>query len=139
MEQFGDDLADLINALDLSNVVLVAHSMGGGEVSKYISRHGTSRVAKVVLVSAVPPLMVKTAANPHGTPLTAFDAIRKALAENRAEFFKDVTLPFFGYNREGAKVSEGIRESSGCRAIWPRSRRSMTVSSSSPKSTSPKT
>ena len=110
MEQFGDDLADLINALDLRNAVLVAHSMGGGEVSKYISRHGTSRLAKVVLVSAVPPLMVKTAANPHGTPLAAFDAIRKALAENRAQFFKDVTLPFFGYNREGAKVSEGIRE-----------------------------
>jgi non-heme chloroperoxidase len=111
MEQFGDDLADLINTLDLGDVVLVAHSMGGGEVSKYISRHGTSRLAKVVLVSAVPPLMVKTAANPHGTPLAAFDAIRKALAENRAQFFKDVTLPFFGYNREGAKASEGIRES----------------------------
>ena len=109
MEQFGDDLADLINSLDLRDVVLVAHSMGGEEVSQYISRTRYIALGEVVLVSAVPPLMVKTATNPHGTQLSAFDAIRESLIENRAQFFKDVAVPFFGHNREGARVSEGIQ------------------------------
>jgi len=111
MDQYADDLADLINALNLRDMVMVGHSTGGGEVARYIGRHGTSRVAKAVLVSAVPPLMLKTADNPEGTPLAAFDDIRKGLFDNRAQFFKDLTLPFYGYNREGANVSEGVRES----------------------------
>ena len=111
MDQYADDLADLVNALNLREMVIVGHSTGGGEVARYIARHGTSRVAKAVLVSAVPPLMLKTAANPKGTPLAVFDDIRKHVVANRAQFFKDFTLPFYGYNRQGAKVSEGVRES----------------------------
>ena len=111
MDQYADDLADLVNALNLREMVMVGHSTGGGEVARYIARHGTSRVAKAVLVSAVPPLMLKTAANPKGTPLAVFDDIRKHVFANRAQFFKDFTLPFYGYNRQGAKVSEGVRES----------------------------
>jgi len=89
----------------------VGHSTGGGEVARYIARHGTSRVAKAVLVSAVPPLMLKTAANPKGTPLAVFDDIREQVFANRAQFFQDFTLPLYGYNRQGAEVSEGVRES----------------------------
>jgi non-heme chloroperoxidase len=88
--------------------MLVGHSTGGGEVAHYIGKYGTRRVAKAVLVSAVPPLMLKTPANPKGTPLEVFDGIRKGVAENRAQYYKDLSLPFFGYNRPGAKVSEGI-------------------------------
>lgn len=111
MDVYADDLAALINALDLKDVVLVGHSTGGGEVTHYIGRHGTARVAKVVLVGAVPPLMVKIAANPGGLPIEVFDGIRKGTYDNRAQFFRDLTLPFYGYNRAGAVVSEGVRES----------------------------
>jgi non-heme chloroperoxidase len=113
MNQFADDLAELIVQLDLKNVTIVGHSMGGGEVVRYIGRHGTGRVAKVVLVGAVPPLMLKTQANPEGTPLEVFDGIRKGVAGDRSQFYKDLTMPFYGFNREGAKVNEGLRN-----AFW---------------------
>ncbi|KWV53312.1 chloroperoxidase [Bradyrhizobium macuxiense] len=111
MDQYADDLAELIEKLDLNNVVLVGHSTGGGEVAHYIGRHGSKRVAKVVLVGAVPPLMLKTDANPEGTPLSVFDEIRKGTAINRSQFFRDLTMPFYGFNRSGAKVNDGLRES----------------------------
>lgn len=111
MDQYADDLAELIEKLDLRDVVLVGHSTGGGEVVRYIGRHGSKRVAKVVLVGAVPPLMLRTAANPEGTPLEVFDGIRKGTATNRSQFFKDLTIPFYGFNRAGAKISEGLQES----------------------------
>ncbi|MES1265569.1 MAG: alpha/beta hydrolase, partial [Variovorax sp.] len=110
MDHYADDLAALTEALDLRKAIHVGHSTGGGEVARYISRHGSKRVAKAVLISAVPPLMVKTAANPNGVPIEVLDGIRAAVAGNRAQFFKDFTLPFYGFNRPGAKVSEGIRE-----------------------------
>ena len=110
MDQYADDLAELIEALDLSDLILVGHSTGGGEVSHYIGRHGTARVAKVVLVGAVPPLMLKTADNPHGTPMEVFDNIRENTAKNRSQFFFDLTIPFYGFNREGVSTNEGLRE-----------------------------
>jgi non-heme chloroperoxidase len=110
MNTYADDLAALTEKLDLKNAIHVGHSTGGGEVARYIGRHGTKRVAMAVLISAVPPLMVKTDKNPTGTPLAAFDELRAALAANRPQFYKDLTLPFYGYNRPGAKISEGIRE-----------------------------
>ncbi|MEJ5087647.1 alpha/beta fold hydrolase [Brucella pseudogrignonensis] len=110
MDQYADDLAELIEKLDLKDVILVGHSTGGGEVAHYIGRHGNSRVAKAVLVGAVPPLMLKTANNPEGTPIEIFDGIRKGTRSDRSQFFKDLTLPFYGFNREGAKVNEGLRE-----------------------------
>ncbi|KAB2687802.1 alpha/beta fold hydrolase [Brucella pseudogrignonensis] len=110
MDQYADDLAELIEKLDLKDVILVGHSTGGGEVAHYIGRHGNSRVAKAVLVGAVPPLMLKTANNPEGTPIEVFDGIRKGTRSDRSQFFKDLTLPFYGFNREGAKVNEGLRE-----------------------------
>jgi non-heme chloroperoxidase len=111
MDSYADDLAALIEKLDLRDIILVGHSTGGGEVAHYIGRHGSKRVAKAVLVGAVPPLMLKTASNPGGTPMDVFDGIRKGTYDNRAQFFKDLTMPFYGYNRPGAKVSEGVRES----------------------------
>jgi len=111
MDTYADDLAMLIETLDLRDVVLVGHSTGGGEVAHYIGRHGTKRVAKAVLVGAVPPLMLKTAANPGGLPIEVFDSIRKGTFDNRAQFFKDLVIPFYGYNRDGAKLSEGVRDS----------------------------
>ncbi|WP_069063803.1 alpha/beta hydrolase [Sinorhizobium sp. RAC02] len=111
MDQYADDLAELIETLDLKDLVMIGHSTGGGEVAHYIGRHGSARVAKVVLVGAVPPLMLKTEANPEGLPLEVFDGIRQGTATNRSQFFKDVTMPFYGFNREGAKVNEGFRES----------------------------
>ena len=111
MDQYADDLAELIDKLNLRDLVLVGHSTGGGEVAHYIGRHGTERVAKVVLVGAVPPLMLKTANNPEGTPLQAFDDIRAAVASNRSQFYYDLTMPFYGFNRDGAKTNEGFRES----------------------------
>jgi non-heme chloroperoxidase len=110
MDTYADDLAQLTEKLDLKNAIHVGHSTGGGEVARYIGRHGTKRVAAAVLIGAVPPLMLKTAANPGGTPVEAFDAIRAGVATDRAQFYKDLTLPFYGYNRHGAKVSEGVRE-----------------------------
>ncbi len=110
MDQYADDLAEVIAKLDLKNIVMIGHSTGGGEVAHYIGRHGSARVAKVVLVGAVPPLMLKTADNPEGTPLEVFDGIRKSTAGDRSQFFKDLTMPFYGFNRSGAKVNEGLRE-----------------------------
>ncbi len=111
MDTYADDLAELIEALELKDILLVGHSTGGGEVTRYIGRHGTRRVAKAVLVGAVPPLMLKTAANPGGLPLEVFDGIRKGVAADRSQFFKDVTTPFFGADRAGAKVTQGMRDS----------------------------
>lgn len=107
MSRYADDLAELIDFLDLKDAVLVGHSTGGGEVARYIGRHGTKRVAKAVLISAVPPLMLKTADNPGGLPLSVFDEIRAGVVGNRSQFFKDLAVPFFGFNREGAKPSQG--------------------------------
>jgi len=110
MDRFADDLAELIEHLDLKNVILVGHSMGGGEVTRYMGRHGTRRVAKAVLLGAVPPIMLKSAKTPGGVPMEVFDGIRKGVFDNRSQFFKDLTAPFYGFNRPGAKVSEGIQE-----------------------------
>jgi len=111
MDQYADDLAELIEKLDLNNLVLIGHSTGGGEVSHYIGRHGSKRVARMVLVGAVPPLMLKTDANPEGTPLAVFDDIRKGTATNRSQFFRDLAIPFYGLNRPGVKANDGLRES----------------------------
>ena len=111
MDTYSDDLAALVEKLDLKNAIHVGHSTGGGEVARYIGRHGTKRVAKAVLISAVPPLMVKTAANPAGLPIDAFDQLRAAVLTDRAQFFRDLSAPFYGYNRSGAKVSQGVRDS----------------------------
>jgi len=111
MNTYADDLAALVETLDLKNAIHVGHSTGGGEVARYIGRHGTWRVAKAVLIGAVPPLMLKTAANPGGLPIEAFDQIRAGLHADRSQFFKDLSLPFYGYNRPGAKVSQGVRDS----------------------------
>ncbi len=110
MNTYADDLATLFEKLDLSNVMLVGHSTGGGEVTRYLGRHGTKRVAKAVLIGAVPPLMLQTKSNPGGLPVTVFDTIRAGVAADRPQFYKEITLPFYGYNRPGAKISEGIRE-----------------------------
>lgn len=111
MDRYADDLAELIEHLDLKDAVLIGHSTGGGEVTHYVGRHGNGRVAKVVLVGAVPPLMLKTPANPNGTPIEVFDDIRKGVAGNRSQFYLDLTTPFYGFNREGAAVSQGLRDS----------------------------
>ncbi len=110
-DTYADDLYTLVGTLGLRNAVHVGHSSGGGEVARYIGRYGTGRVAKVVLISAIPPVMLRTEANPGGLPLAVFDEIRAAVAADRSQFFKDVSLPFYGYNRPGAKISEGVRES----------------------------
>jgi non-heme chloroperoxidase len=109
MDTYADDLAQLTEKLDLRDAIHVGHSTGGGEVARYIGRHGSKRVAKAVLIGAVPPIMLKTASNPGGLPMEVFDSIRAGVANNRPQFYKDITLPFYGYNRSGAKVSEGIR------------------------------
>ena len=111
MDTYADDLAELVAALDLRDAIHVGHSTGGGEVARYIGRHGSKRVAKAVLIGAVPPLMLRTAANPGGLPIDVFDGIRKGVLADRSQFFKDLTMPFYGYNRPDAKVSEGVRES----------------------------
>jgi non-heme chloroperoxidase len=111
MDTYADDLAALVEALDLTNAIHVGHSTGGGEVARYIGRHGTKRVAKAVLISAIPPLMLKTPANPGGLPIGAFDEIRAGVLADRSQFFKDLSAPFYGANRPGAKVSQGLRDS----------------------------
>jgi non-heme chloroperoxidase len=111
MDTYADDLAALADALDLRGAVHVGHSTGGGEVARYIRRHGTKRVAKAVLIGAITPLMLKTASNPEGLPIEAFDKIRAGVLADRSQFFKDLTTPFYGFNRQGAKVSEGLRDS----------------------------
>lgn len=111
LDTYADDLAALTEALDLKNAVHVGHSTGGGEVARYIGRHSTKRVAKAVLIGAIPPLMLKTAANPGGLPIEAFDQIRSAVVADRSAFWKDLSMPFYSYNRPGAKISEGVRES----------------------------
>ncbi len=111
LDTYADDLAELVEKLDLKSAVHVGHSTGGGVVARYIARHGISRVAKAVLIGAIPPRMVKTAANPGGLPLEVFDQLRKGIVEDRPQFWKDLSMPFYGYNRPGAKISEGVRES----------------------------
>jgi non-heme chloroperoxidase len=113
MDSYADDLALLIESLDLKGATLVGHSTGGGAVARYIGRHGTARVAKAVLVGAVPPLMLKTDANPGGLPIDVFNEIRAGVTADRSQYFKDLTTPFYGANREGAKVSQGTRD-----AFW---------------------
>jgi non-heme chloroperoxidase len=111
MDTYADDLATLVEALDLQNAVHVGHSTGGGEVARYVGRHGTARVAKAVLIGAVPPIMLKTVANPSGLPMDVFDGIRTGVLADRSQFFKDLTTPFYGANRPGAQVSQGVRDS----------------------------
>lgn len=111
MDQYADDLATLMEHLDIRGATMVGHSTGGGEVVRYIERHGQKRVAKVVLIAAVPPLMLKTEKNPNGLPLSVFDGIRAGVVNDRSQFFKDLSMSFYGYNKPGAKVSEGVRES----------------------------
>jgi non-heme chloroperoxidase len=113
LDSYADDLAELVAKLDLKNAVHIGHSTGGGEVTRYIGRHGTKRVAKAVLISAIPPLMLKTAANPGGLPMEVFDGIRKKVQADRYHFWKELSLPFYGFNKPGAKISEGLRE-----AFW---------------------
>ena len=111
LDTYADDLAQLIDTLGLLEVVLVGHSTGGGEVTRYVGRHGTDRVAKLVLLGAITPLMLKTPANPNGTPIEAFDAIRAGVSADRSQFYQDLSEPFYGANRPGNQVSEGMRDS----------------------------
>jgi len=111
LDTYADDLAQLINQLDLREVVLVGHSTGGGEVTRYVGRHGSDRVAKLVLLGAIPPLMLKTDANPQGTPIEAFDAIRAGVSGDRSQFYQDLSEQFYGANRSGSTVSQGVRDS----------------------------
>jgi non-heme chloroperoxidase len=111
MNTYADDLATLVETLDLKKAIHVGHSTGGGEVARYIGRHSTKRVAKAVLISAVPPLLLKTPANPGGTPIEVFDQIRAGLQADRGQYFKDFSAPFYGANRPNAKVSQGLRDS----------------------------
>jgi len=113
LDTYADDLAALVEALDLRNAVHVGHSTSGGEVVRYIGRHGTRRVAKTVLIGAIPPLMLKTAANPGGVPIEVFDQLRASVVADRSQFWEDLSMPFYGYNRAGAKASKGVRE-----AFW---------------------
>ncbi len=111
LDTYADDLAELVEKLDLKNAVHVGHSTGGGEVARYIGRHGTKRVAKAVLIGAIPPLMLKTTANPGGLPIDVFDQLRSAVVADRSQFWKDLSLPLYGYHRPVAKISEGVRAS----------------------------
>jgi non-heme chloroperoxidase len=110
MDTYADDLAQLFEKLDLKDAIMVGHSTGGGEVARYLGRHGTKRIEKAALISAITPLMLKTEKNPTGAPISVFDDLRAQLAANRPQFYVDITLPFYGYNRPGAKISEGIRQ-----------------------------
>jgi non-heme chloroperoxidase len=111
MDTWADDLATVMDTLDLKNAIMVGHSTGGGEVARYIGRHGTTRVAKAVLVGAVPPIMVSTEEWPNGLPLDVFDGIRKNVLDNRSDFYRNLAIPFFGFNRDGVEVNEGLRDS----------------------------
>jgi non-heme chloroperoxidase len=113
LDTYADDLAALVQELDLKDAVHVGHSTGGGEVARYIGRHGTKRVAKAVLIGAIPPLMLQTPANPGGLPIKVFDELRSSVLADRSQFWRDLSLPFYGYNRPNAKISEGVRE-----AFW---------------------
>ena len=116
LDTYADDLAALMKALDIKGAIHVGHSTGGGEVTRYIGRHGTGRVAKAVLIGAIPPVMIKSAKNPAGTPIEVFDGLRASVVADRSQFWKDLSLPFYGYNRTGAKISEGVRA-----AFWRQS------------------
>jgi non-heme chloroperoxidase len=111
LDTYADDLAKLVEALDLRDAILVGHSTGGGEVTRYVGRHGTARVSQVVLISAIPPLMLKTEANPGGLPIEVFDGIRAGVLADRSSYWMELSMPFYGFNRPGAKVSEGLRQS----------------------------
>ena len=111
MDHYADDLAELVQKLDLRDAIHVGHSTGGGEVARYIGRHGTKRVAKAVLIGAVPPVMVKSDKNPGGLPIEVFDGLRSSVLTDRSQFWEDLSMPFYGYNRPGAKISEGVRKS----------------------------
>src|SRR5689334_1388830 len=111
MDTYADDLATLVGKLGLQNAIHVGHSTGGGELARYLGRHGTKRVAKVALIGAIPPFLLKTATNPGGTPIEVFDQLRGAIAADRSQLWKDLSMAFYGYNRPGAKISEGVRES----------------------------
>jgi non-heme chloroperoxidase len=111
LDTYADDLSELINALDLKKIVMVGHSTGGGEVTRYMGRHGTKRVAKAILISAIPPLMLKTPDNPGGLPIEAFDAIRAGVTSDRSQYYQDLSLAFYGANRPGSKVSQGVKDS----------------------------
>ena len=139
MNTYADDLAELFEKLDLKDAILIGHSTGGGEVARYLGRHGTKRVAKAALISAITPLMLKTPNNPTGTPKEVFDGLRAQLAANRPQFYIDITMPFYGYNRPGAKIPKGFGSTGGCRAWWEASRLTTTASECSRKPTLPKT
>ena len=113
MDTYADDLAELFETLDLNDATMIGHSTGGGEVARFIGRHGSSRVARIVLMGSVTPLMLKTDTNPGGLPMAVFDGIRAGVTADRSQFFKDLTIPFYGTNREGAKISQGVRD-----AFW---------------------
>src|SRR3954447_20527564 len=113
LDTYADDLAELIEKLDLHDAILVGHSTGGGELARYIGRHGTTRVAKAVMVSAIPPLMLKTDANPGGLPIEVFDEMRERMARDRSQFYKDFSILFYGANRDGSAISQGVRD-----ALW---------------------
>ena len=138
MDTYADDLAALLDALDVRDATLVGHSTGGGEVARYIGRHGTKRVAKAVLIGAVPPIMLKTDAYPGGLPMDVFDGIRRGVAANRSQFYRDLAVPFFGFNRRGAKVSAGTVD-----AFWAQGMtggiHGQCASANSPKSTTRRT
>src|SRR6185503_12457203 len=111
IDTYADDLAELAEALDLKDAIHVGHSTGGGEVTRYIGKYGSKRVAKAVLIGAIPPLMLQTESNPGGTPLEEFNKIRAAVLSDRSQFWKDLSIPFYGYNRPNAKISNGVRDS----------------------------
>jgi len=118
MDTYADDLAELVEKLDLKDAIHIGHSTGGGEVARYIGRHGSKRVAKAVLIGAVPPLMLKTPANPGGLPIEVFDQIRAGVVNDRSQFFKDLSAPFYGANRPGSNVSQGLRDSFWLQGMW---------------------
>lgn len=135
MDQYADDVSELTKKLDLRGLIMIGHSTGGGEVARYLGRNGTGRVAKAVLLGAVPPLMLKTPANPGGLPIDVFDGIRRGTRDDRSQFYFDLTIPFYGYNRPGAKISEGVWRSFWLQGMMGGLKGSWTASSSSRKST----